>query len=165
MSIEAILQALHKLTTLHKSLLEIAYTKTEIIKIGDMDRLDQLLKDEQSHIAAISQLELQRQSAVTDYLQAKGIASVDNPTVAQVIEAAANANDQEQLKKARNELLLVVDQLRHQNDLNQKLTFQSLQFVNLTLDLLKPRPEEINYSNGNQRKTQAKSKTYFDSKA
>lgn len=166
MSIETIIQTLDNLEKLHKSLLELAYKKTEFIKTGDMDSLDQLLKDEQAHVAAISQLEQQRQAVVTDYLRAKGIAPSDTPTVMEVVEAAESSTDQEQLKLSRNRLLLTVDQLKFQNDLNQKLTYQSLQFVNFTLDMFKPRPDQINYS-----RTEAigdkvsKDKTYFDSQA
>ena len=166
MSIEKIIQKLDNLEKLHKSLLELAYKKTEFIKTGDMDSLGQLLKDEQAHVAAISQLEQQRQVVVTDYLRAKGIAPSDTPTVLEVMEAAESPSDQEQLKLTRNLLLLTVDQLKFQNDLNQKLTYQSLQFVNFTLDMFKPRPDQINYS-----RTEAigdkvsKDKTYFDSQA
>ena len=166
MSIEMIIQTLDNLEKLHKSLLELAYKKTEFIKTGDMDSLDQLLKDEQAHIAAISQLEQQRQTVVTDYLRAKGIAPSDTPTVMEVMEAAESPTDQEQLKLSRNRLLLTVDQLKFQNDLNQKLTYQSLQFVNLTLDMLKPRREEINYSRNETKGNQVnKEKPYFDSQA
>ena len=166
MSIQMIIQTLVNLEKLHKSLLELAYKKTEFIKTGDMDRLDQLLKDEQAHVAAISQLEQQRQTVVTDYLRAKGIAPSDTPTVMEVMEAAESPSDQEQLKTSRDQLLLIVEQLKLQNDLNQKLTYQSLQFVNLTLDLLKPRSEEMNYSRDESKGNKAnKEKTYFDSKA
>ena len=164
MSIEKILQALTKLEMLHKSLLEIAYKKTEAIKTGDMDSLNQLLKDEQAHVAGISQLEQQRQLEVTDYLRAKGIAPTDNPTVALVIDAAETLEDKELLKEARNKLLLTLETLKHQNDLNQKLTFQSLQFVNMTLDMLRPKPDQINYSK-TEVKSPSKDKTYFDSQA
>lgn len=164
MSIEKILQALDKLEVLHKSLLEIAYKKTEVIKIGDMDSLNQLLKDEQAHIAGISQLEQQRQLEVTDYLRAKGIAPIDNPTVAHVIDAAETIEEKEQLKSARNKLLLALETLKFQNDLNQKLTLHSLQFVNMTLDMLRPKPDQINYSK-TEVKGPSKDKTYFDSQA
>ena len=166
MSIDPILQTLDNLEKLHKSLLELAYKKTEFIKTGDMDSLDQLLKDEQAHVAAISQLEQQRQTVVTDYLRAKGIAPTDHPTVAHVMEATESLTDQEQLKTARNRLLLNIEQLKYQNDLNQKLTYQSLQFVNLTLDMLKPRPDQINYSLTEAKGDKTtKDKTYFDSQA
>ncbi|MFJ7970419.1 flagellar protein FlgN [Psychrobacillus sp. NPDC096389] len=163
MSIEKILQSLNKLDMLHKSLLEIAYKKTEVIKTGDMDSLNQLLKDEQAHVAGISQLEQQRQTEVTDYLRAKGIAPTDNPTVALVLESTNTTEEKEQLGAARNKLLLTLETLKHQNDLNQKLTLQSLQFVNLTLDTLRPKPDQINYSKS---EVQAPTyKNYFDSQA
>ncbi|TQR17654.1 flagellar protein FlgN [Psychrobacillus soli] len=164
MSIEKILQSLTKLDMLHKSLLEIAYKKTEVIKTGDMDSLNQLLKDEQAHVAGISQLEQQRQTEVTDYLRAKGIAPTDNPTVALVLENTNTNEEKEQLGAARNKLLLTIETLKYQNDLNQKLTLQSLQFVNLTLDTLRPKPDQINYSKS---EVQAPSTTnnYFDSQA
>ncbi|WP_391208014.1 flagellar protein FlgN [Psychrobacillus sp. L4] len=164
MSIEKILQALSKLEKLHKSLLEIAYKKTEAIKTGDMDSLNQLLKDEQAHVAGISQLEHQRQLEVTDYLRAKGIAPTDNPTVALVLENTNADEEKTQLGAARNKLLLTLETLRHQNNLNQKLTLQSLQFVNLTLEMLRPKPDQINYSK-TEVKGPSQDKTYFDSQA
>ncbi|SDM43098.1 FlgN protein [Psychrobacillus sp. OK028] len=164
MSIDNILQSLNKLDMLHKSLLEVAYKKTEAIKIGDMDSLNQLLKDEQAHVAGISQLEQQRQKEVTDYLRAKGIAPTDNPTVALVLENTNIDEDKAQLTKARNNLLLTVESLKSQNDLNQKLTMQSLQFVNLTLDALRPKPDQINYSKS-EVQAPSKGKAYFDSQA
>ncbi|MDI2589760.1 flagellar protein FlgN [Psychrobacillus sp. NEAU-3TGS] len=164
MSIEKILQSLTKLDMLHKSLLEIAYKKTEAIKTGDMDSLNQLLKDEQAHVAGISQLEQQRQTEVTDYLRAKGIAPTDKPTVALVLENTNTNEEKEQLGTARNKLLLTVESLKYQNDLNQKLTLQSLQFVNLTLDTLRPKPDQINYSKS-EVQAPSKGKAYFDSQA
>ena len=164
MSINNILLALDKLDMLHKSLLEIAYKKTEAIKVGDMDSLNQLLKDEQAHVAGISQLEQQRQIEVTDYLRAKGIAPIDSPTVAQVLEHTSTKEEKDLLKAARNKLLLTVETLKQQNELNQKLLFQSLQFVNMSLDLLRPKPDQINYSR-NEVNSPVKDKSYFDSQA
>jgi len=50
--------------------------------------------------------------------------------------------------------------------LNQKLTYQSLQFVNLSLDMVRPRPESVNYTkteiNG---KKVLKEQTTYDSQA
>ena len=57
-----------------------------------------MLKDEQAHVAAIDKLEQQRQKQVTDYLEAKGLASTDKATVADVIEAA-----EQQTEKIRSQ--------------------------------------------------------------
>lgn len=166
MSVEAIRSTLTMLERMHKSLLELAYKKTEIIKAGDIQALDQLLKDEQAHVAAIDKLEQQRQKQVTDYFEAKGLASTDNRTVADVIEVAEQQADKEALSAVRDRLLLIINNLRQQNDLNQKLVFQSLQIVNLTLDSLRPRTEQINYSSNEVRGTNTVvKKSYFDSQA
>jgi len=166
MSIEAICSTLTKLERMHKSLLELAIKKTEIITAGNIEALDQMLKDEQTHIAAIDKLEQQRQKQVTDYLEAKGLASTDKTTVADVIEAAEQQTDKDMLSAVRNRLLQIINDLKKQNDLNQKLVFQSLQFVNFTLDALQPRPEQINYSGNEVRGTNTVAKkSYFDSQA
>lgn len=166
MSIEKIISILSKLEKMHKSLLELAYQKTELIKVGNMEELDTMLKNEQAHVAAIEQLEQQRQMMVTEYLGAKGIALSDNPTVVDVIDAAESEQEKTELKEVRKRLLRTIDDLRKQNDLNQKLVFQSLQFVNMTLDLLRPRPEQINYSGKEvQGMQKVNKKTYFDSQA
>lgn len=146
MSIDPLLSIMDKLEKMHNSLLKLSYHKTELIKVGDMAGLDQVIKDEQTHVAAISQLEQLRQKTVTDYLGAKGIALTGQATVADVMEAADDSQEKEKLEKVRKRLLLVIGQLKKQSDLNQQMIFQSLQFVNMTLDLLRPQPDQINYS-------------------
>jgi len=166
MSVQPIISILEKLEKMHRSLLELAHKKTELVKKGDMDGLDSIIKNEQSHVAAIEVLEKQRLQTVTDYLRAKGIALVDFPTVAQVIEAAPNEEERQKLNSLREALLLVIEELRKQNELNQQLVFQSLKFVNMSLDMMRPQPEQINYS-GNQGNGQQNSvkKSMFDSQA
>lgn len=147
MSIATIVVTLEKLEKMHKSLLELALAKTEYIKQGDMEKLDQLIKNEQAHVAAINTLEQQRQSMVTDYLRAKGIALTDTPSVGDVITAAENSESTEKLVSVRKRLIALLNQLKLQNDLNQKLVMNSLQFINITLDALRPqRTEQFNYS-------------------
>lgn len=147
MSIANIVVTLGKLEKMHKSLLELALAKTEYIKQGDMEQLDQLIKKEQAHVAAIQTLEQQRQAMVTDYLRAKGIALTDTPSVADVINAANNSEYKEALVTVRERLMTLLNQLKMQNDLNQKLVFNSLQFINITLDAMRPqRTEQFNYS-------------------
>lgn len=166
MSIQPIVSILEKLEKMHRSLLQLANQKTEIVKKGDIDGLQEILKSEQSHVAAIEVLEKQRQQMVTDYLRAKGIALADTPTVTQVIEATETEEERHQLDEASKQLFLVIADLQKQNELNQQLVFQSLKFVNMTLDILRPQPGQINYA-GNQAGEQnaAPKKSFFDSQA
>ena len=167
MSVQPIIQILEKLEKMHKSLLELAFKKTELVKIGDMGELDSMLKNEQSHVAAIELLEKQRQQLVNDYLTEKKITIAGTPTVLHVIEVTESEIERRQLEKVREQLISVIDELKKQNDLNQKLVFQSLQFVNMTLDMLRPRPEQMNYSSNSVRGegNSRPKKSYFDSQA
>lgn len=162
MSIANIVVTLEKLEKMHKSLLELALAKTEYIKQGDMEQLDQLIKNEQAHVAAIQTLEQQRQLMVTDYLRAKGIALTDQPTVADVIEAAGDSESTEALTAVRERLLTLVNELKMHNELNQKMVFNSLQFINITMDAMRPqRTEQFNYSGAQVRGNAEISKRSF----
>lgn len=165
MSITTILASLDSLEKMHKSLLSLAHDKTALIKNGDMEALDQLLKGEQAHLAAIAQMDVQRQAAVTDYLTVQGRSVPNNPTVADVLKVTPEETSN-RLEEARDRLLHVIHDLKWQNDLNQKLTYQSLQFVNLSLDMVRPQPESVNYTK-TEVKGQAVSKEQisFDSRA
>jgi len=166
MSVQPIISILEKLEKMHRSLLELSFNKTELVKKGDMEGLDAIIKNEQSHIAAIEVLEKQRQQMVTDYLRAKGIALADTPTVADVIEAADSELERSQLEDLRTQLISVVNELRIQNELNQKLVFQSLKFVNMSLEMLRPQQQQINYSGqAIPRDNKTSNKSFFDSQA
>lgn len=166
MSVQPIISNLEKLEKMHISLLELSLKKTELVKIGDMEGLNTIIKNEQSHVAAIEVLEKQRLQMVTDYLQAKEIAFVDTPTVADVIEAAPNYEERQQLNEISKGLIVVIEELRKQNELNQQLVYQSLKFVNMTLDIIRPQTDQINYSgNLDSVQTNAVKKSMFDSQA
>ena len=146
---DKIIQNLTNLVRMHKSLLDLATKKTDVIVESNMEELDALIKTEQAHVAAIEQLERQRQQLVTDYLAAKGSASSLTPTVAELIEAA-DAPNKAKIQTIREELLTIIDALKAKNELNQKMVYQSLQMVNMTLDMMRPQPmtqaDTMNYS-------------------
>jgi len=110
-----------------------------------MEGLDQLLKDEQSHLAAIIQMDGLRQRDVAQYLTDQGRSASLNPTVTDLLDVVPEAGNKS-LEEARDRLLHAIHDLKWQNDLNQRLTYQSLQFVNLSLDIARPRPESANYT-------------------
>lgn len=145
MTVQSILMMLSHLEKLHTSLLRIATDKTELLKTGDINGIDQLLKEEQAHLAAVMQLDQQRVDAVKQYLAEQGCSIAEEPTMTQIIELV-EGQDRRLLEEAKDRLLHVIHELKQQNELNQQLTYQSLQFVNLSLDMARPRPEAVNYS-------------------
>jgi len=161
MSADVLITTLDKLLKLHQSLYELAVRKTDIIKNGDMDALNQILKDEQTHIAAIEQMEKGRQKA------AKAIApEVEHPVILDCIKHL-DEPEQNHLVKLADELVKVVHQLKEQNHLNQQLVHHSLKFVHLSMDLLRPQPTEINYGPPSKSKqsSEASPLGMFNSKA
>ena len=168
MTVATLITTLDKLERMHRSLLELTTQKTEYIKVGDMEQLDALLKKEQMHVAAIETLELQRQQQVKDYFQVKGIAHTETASISDVIQVT-EGSEKLALQQLRERLLAVVNELKEKNAFNQKLVLQSLQFVNLTLDMLKPERHQTNTFNysGDEVRGQGTvgKKSYFDSQA
>ena len=168
MTITTILETLSKLERMHRSLLELTKQKTEYVKVGDMEQLDGLLKKEQMHVAAIETLELQRQQQVKQYFTATGVTTSETATMTDLIEVT-HGEQRQQLSDLREQLLQVVSELKEHNKLNQKLIMQSLQFVNFSLDLLKPQRHQTNTFNysGDEVRGQGTvgKKSYYDSQA
>lgn len=168
MELNAVLSTLEKLEKMHRSLLEIALSKTEFVKANDISKLDSILKTEQSHVAAIETLELQRQTQVKQYLTVKGLTPSDKPSMMELIDATQHESSLYELEEVRDRLIDVIQKLKAQNDLNQKLVFQSLQFINVSLNMMRPQApqDQINYSDKEVfRQDRVAKKSYFDSQA
>lgn len=165
MSAQMIIQALNNMTKLHRSMVALAKQKTEIIKKGDINSLQNLLKEENKHIQAIQRLEMGLKNETTLFLQKNRI-EMEQLSLSAAIEIA-NELEKEALLQGKQELENNIKELSIQNQLNQQLLEQSLQFVNISLDLLQPDIDSYNYDrseNGAQENRQ-QSRSLFDSKA
>jgi len=156
MSAQPIIEALEQLIKLHQGFNKLASKKKNIIIEGDTDALTALLMDEQKYVKAISQIEIKRQEAVQTFLNSQQNAAFDR------VMEEAQPSEAEVLQRLKIELLEEVTQLKEQNEFNQQLLVQSLQFVNLSLDVL--RPQDRNYNYGNEQAPK-QSISMFDSKA
>ncbi|KHD86416.1 flagellar protein FlgN [Heyndrickxia ginsengihumi] len=158
MSMQQLIVCLEKLQKLHESLLQLAREKTEMIKTNDMEGLQKITSNEQKHIRAISTLELQR-----DQLAHELVDGQEDVTVSACIEAAVG-EERSQLEQLRDMLLQTVDKLKEQNELNQLMIYQSLQYINLTLDAIYPQKQPTTYAPPEKRQLQTNI-SRFDSKA
>ncbi|RIW39065.1 flagellar protein FlgN [Bacillus salacetis] len=163
MQAQSLITTLEKLHKLHRSLYDLSLEKTDSIKKGNTEALNDFIKKEQNHISAINTLENQRQKLAADFLLQRG-ASAGTPNLSEVIRHADDG-DKPELERLKAELLALTVKLREQNELNQKLVYQSLQFVNMNLSMLQPQPEQTNYSRPTENKGQPSQKSMFDSKA
>lgn len=161
---KAIIQVLADLIKLHQRLNEFALEKTEIIKKNDMPSLDALLKKESAFIQQLRKLEEDRLYVTSDYMRSKGI-ETEGVTMAKLIELMPK-EEQPLLKKLQQALLSEIERLRTNNELNQQLLLDSLRFVNFSLDLIAPEPEEVNYQRPTKTETgPSHGRSLFDSKA
>lgn len=163
MQAQQLITTLEKLHKLHRSLYDLSLEKTDSIKKGDTEALNEFIKKEQNHISAINTLEHQRQKLAEEFLHQKGI-SLSSPSLSDVI-AYANEAEKPELQELKQDLLDLTVKLKDQNELNQKLVYQSLQFVNMNLSMLQPQAEQTNYGRPSGNKGQAAQKSMFDSKA
>lgn len=160
MSARQLIELLEKHVKLHKGLLELANKKTEVLKKGDMEALNAIIKEEQKYIAAIDRVEQERVRAVNAMM-----GEADEPTLAACI-SQTEGTERAMLEKLRNDLSTVILELKNANQLNEQLTKQSLQFVHAMLDMLMPQPKEVNYRNPNMAPPSYEGgSSLFDSKA
>lgn len=106
MSAEALLTVMERLISYHQSLYELAGKKTDMIKKGDMAALDQMLKDEQTHVATIKKLEQARIQ-----IAATLVPSIEKPTIADCIQGLEQ-HDQQALLEKREQLASVIAKLK-----------------------------------------------------
>lgn len=161
-----IVEAMDALVAVHRTLNEQAERKTEVLKNGDMQGLESLLKEEEATAAQLKSLEDRRERDVNEFLREKGITSDDPLTVSQIAELAPQ-HEKEEMYRLRDELLAEIVDLKRQNALNQSLIEQSLHFIDVSLNMARPPElESVTYNHpnhtGNERLNR---QSLFDSQA
>lgn len=165
MSAEKIIQTLANLSQVQVSLLQLAREKTNILKNGDMAKLDQLLKKEEKIVKLLEEAEEKRHTAVQQFLTGKGIVN-ENVTLTELYKLVGK-DDREQMTELQEKLMGDITALKQQNELNQELMTQSLQFVNLSLEMLAPETSIGTYGrlDNKQEANNNHGSSIFDSKA
>ncbi|MDR4890000.1 flagellar protein FlgN [Fredinandcohnia sp. QZ13] len=163
MSTEILINLLEKILLLHKKLYTLSEQKSEILKKDDIEALSAHMKDEQQYILAIKQLENER-IAVVKKLFGDQYIDENAYTLSNVIDHSEEPN-KSILSKLQKEITNTVSELRERNHLNQQLTNQSLQFVNMTLDMIYPTERNVNYGNPLSNQSKKEHRSMFDSKA
>jgi flagellar biosynthesis/type III secretory pathway chaperone len=162
--IEPLLNVLEAMVKDHQTLDTLAKEKTALIKSGDLQGLDKLLTKEDALAERIRQLEFQRQKCVSEITKRPD----KDMTFSELIETVPESFRPE-LEEIQLRLTEVVVSLKYQNDLNQSLLQQSLDWVHLNMSLLQPQVKQVTYSNKNRNKNLtpdfAGSTSRFDSKA
>ncbi|AXI10020.1 flagellar protein FlgN [Oceanobacillus sp. 143] len=163
MSVQTIIQSLERLVSVHVELLAISQDKTEIVKEGSVDKLQALLVKERKQIRLLEQAEIKRQESVEAWAKNRTIA-VNQATITTMLETLEDEAEQEALASVTTELTKLITKLKQQEQLNQALLNQSMQFVQLSLDMLNPSINNLNYGN-KSKETGSTGRSLFDSQA
>ncbi|MET3697655.1 FlgN protein [Bacillus oleivorans] len=139
MSEQALQTQLEKMLQLHEELLALSQQKTEAVKKGDMENLQQILKQEQKLILELDRAEKERQAASQTI-----VPLVENPALEDCLPYLSH-EQQDRLSNLKERLKAVIAQIEIQNNLNYELIQQSLQFIHVSLNLFRPKEESINY--------------------
>jgi hypothetical protein len=159
-----LLTVLEKIVKLQKSLHQIALKKTDILKADDIEALGQLMKDELKHIKAIEMVNGEREQ-IQRQLANELLLPPTNITISQLLKSSM-LKDKESLRKLQVKLVEQTQSLKEINEFNQQLLQQSLNFVNLNLDLVLGQQESGNYTdNSSNEEEESTSRSLFDSKA
>ncbi|MFZ3576903.1 flagellar protein FlgN [Virgibacillus sp. DJP39] len=163
MSLQSIINTLEKLVMIHDSLLSISEQKTKAIKEGNTDSLQPLIVKESKHIQALEQVEAIRQKEVKNWFETNNLQTEDH-TITRMLEKTVDNEKQKAVAEVITRLTKVVTDLKQQEQLNKSLIQQSLQFVELSIDMMNPSISNLNY--GNKKETESSLKrSVFDSKA
>ncbi|HEY2494676.1 MAG TPA: flagellar protein FlgN [Paenibacillus sp.] len=142
MALNKLIQAMEQLDTAHHHMLEIAESKRVTIMNNDVERLITILNQESKVMKQIEQLEQIRVSASYELLQEKGIKSLLNLTVTELVRLVFDPEDKRKLLDVQSRLSHTLAQVQEINQLNQKLIEQSLAFIDYSLDVLIDRPTQ-----------------------
>lgn len=160
MSAQSLIQQLEKLLGLNQQLYKLAQTKTEALKTENLTVLQETLKQEQTYVQAIKQVENERIALAAAYLNRD-----DELTLSACIEKS-EGTEKEKFSSLYLSLTDLMEKLKGINQLNQQLTLQALQFVSLSMDMLMPKEQSPAYKPpGGNVPSEPKRRSLFDSKA
>lgn len=162
MSVQAIIKTLTELVDIHEEIIKLSKEKTEIIKDGSIEKLQQVLSSEHKFVQRLEKAEVNRQKQVDLWCDDQNISKV-NVTITKILELISDEPEASQLKLKTIELAKVMTKLKQQEKLNQELITQSMQFVQLSLDMMSPTINNLNY--GKSKESTSEKRSMFDSKA
>lgn len=149
-------QQLEEYTELH----QLTVAKTGFIKKNDILNLNEIINKEAKYLLSLDVLEKKRVEAVYAVLSGHEW-SGELPTLSDCLNVVSD-EEATKLLNIQSELKVIIEELKERNYLNQELIYQSMQFVSLSLSMLKPKQTTPNYGPTTKQKS-PKLDTLFDS--
>lgn len=165
MECQPVLQSLQELKKIHDEIIDLSKQKTEILKKGSAEKLHALLMQEQRLIHRLEFAEKQREKAVNQWFSHHGF-SEEEQTITRMLQLLTNEAEKKELERVTVQLTEAMTVLKQQEQLNQALLHQSLQLIDMSLNMMRPTIEKMNYERPKSKERRSPSgQSVFDSKA
>ncbi|MDP5275881.1 flagellar protein FlgN [Chengkuizengella axinellae] len=165
MSVDDIVQHLEVLDQLHFNLLELGKQKKQVIIDNNIEELKEMMNQESMLIKQISDIDSKRVQAVINFARQKGVQPNPNITITELSRFIIDPEEKKALITAQGKLLKTMDEMKHINQLNQKLIEQSLSYINVTMEAaLGTSNDHATYQNPLTSQQQGSRKGIFDVK-
>jgi len=166
LSVESILQSLKELTNVHKQLCNVSQQKTEALKKGSSEKLQDILREEQTYIRKLEQVENNRERIVEQWFE-NNQSTEQERTITKILNLLTDENEKRRLEVATIDLTKEITRLRDLEQLNAALIQQSMHFIQTSLNMLKPTLQSLNYDRQQTKNDQKRynDRSMFDSKA
>lgn len=159
--VEDLLLILAKETDIYKEALGIAEDKQRVIIDGKMKELEKMTGREQALVASLIKLENMRGKVLDDLIRALQAEHVD--TLSDLM-GYLDEGSKQKIEGVKSELSKAVFQLKDKNELNGKLLEQSLDLIELNIELVNSLEADGRYT-PNAADIKSKAKTnLFDAK-
>lgn len=149
--IETLIDVLDKENTEYESLMELANNKTSAIVNGDVDKLQEILLQEQHCIDVINGLDAKREENVKDICNVLNIPT-DGIKIADIVNLLSKQpKGKAALSEVHFKLKRTIDNLMKVNDNNKVLLQESMDMIEFELNLARNSvvaPQTGNYSKG-----------------
>ena len=117
----------------YQGLLTLAQYKTDSIVNREMEFLEDVLKREQEFIGRSGRLEKNREEVLRDIANVLNLNFKELTISSLILKLDKTPDEQEQLRQVRAELLEIIEDIKQQNQTNEGLLNQSLEFIDFTL--------------------------------
>lgn len=137
--------------------------KTELIKEKNVEELPPLLMKENKILQLLEKTEQKRLKLVNPFFDEHEV-KLEDRTVTTLLNLTTDERERETLENEFVALTDLIIQLKNQEQLNNELIQQSMQLIQLSLNMINPKVQNMNYSRKNKN-NQPESESSFDSKA
>ena len=131
--VDQLVMALEKEEEIYNEILELFANKKSAIIDGDIKKLEKIVTEEKALAISLVKLDNIRIRIVNEILRENNIESVDNITE---LSEYIDENSKKQILDLKSKLNVVINKVRSENEINNDLVKQQLDYINLNVDLM-----------------------------